>query len=815
MRKISRRRFLHTAIALGGGLALPRLYPAKAFAKEVWGANSAQAKRFLTASHWGMYNAVAQNGKLIKIEPFDKDPYPTSMLEGFPSQVYAATRVGHPAVRKGFLEKGAGSDRSGRGREPFVRVSWDHALDLVANELKRVRKKYGNASIFSGTFDWQSAGMLHNAGAITRRLLGMYGGFTDNVGDYSVGCAMVLLPYVLGGEEVYSEQTAWPTILDEAKTLVFWGCCPMKNCQIGTHPSDHYLYGAIEKLKAEKDIDIICVDPRFTDTAKHLGAKWIAPRPNTDTALMLGIAHEMIATNNYDKEFISKYTSGFDKFKEYVLGRTDQTPKTPEWASKITGLDGDTIKDLARRLKSERTMIMAGYAIQRADHGEQPYWMLITLASMIGHIGLPGGGIGFSYHYDNGGDLQANAPDLPGISAGPNPISNDMPAARTVSDMLLNPGKKFPFNGKTMSYPDIKLVYWAGGNPISHQQDINRMLEAWQRPETIIIQDPFWTASARAADIVLPATTGFERNDIEVCGTYSRQFMAAMPQVIKPVLESRNDYDICAAIAKRLGVEEKFTEGKKDQMEWLHSFYAVAERNAKAMKVTMPPFDEFWKRGYAEFPIPKSSKKFVTFSAFRVDPATNALGTASGRIEIFSESIAAMKLPDCFGHPTWIEPVEWLGSSKAARFPLALVSPHPPHRLHSQLDNSELRKTYEVAGREPIWINPTDAKARGIRDGDVVRIFNDRGQVLGGAVVTERVSRSVVCMHPGAWYDPAEPGKVGSLDKHGLVNMVTLDKPASELSQGNVANTALVQIEKYKGAAPPVTIFQPPQMIEM
>lgn len=803
-------------LAAGGSLALPRLFAPDAFAAEVFGRVPARSGTFLTASHWGMHNAVIQDGKLIKVERFAKDLYPTTMFEAFPSQVYAKTRVGFPAVRKGFLERREKSDRSGRGREPFVQVSWDTALDLVAEELKRVKQTYGNASIFPGTFDWQSAGLLHNAGAITRRLLGQFGGFTDNTGDYSVGCAMVLLPYILGSEQftVYGEQNAWPTILENTRTLVFWGCCPKKNCQIGTHPSDHYLYGAFDELKRRKDIKILSVDPRRTDSALDLNAKWIAPRPNTDTALMLAIAHELLTSGRYDRNFVSKYTYGFDRFADYVKGGADGKAKTPEWASPITGLSVKTIRELADALVSPRTMIITGYAVQRADHGEQPYWMLVTLASMLGHIGLPGGGIGFSYHYDNGGDLMANAPVVPGIEAGPNPLANQaMPAARLVADMLLNPGGKFPYNGKQLTYPDIRLIYWAGGNPISHQENINKFLEGWRRPETIIVQDPFWTASARVADIVLPATTGFERNDIEICGAYSRQYLVAMPQVISPVGESRNDYDICADIARRLGHGDSFTEGKTSQEEWLRSFYESSLRDAKAQGLKMPTFEEFWRLGYVEFPVPKSSRSYTTFSAFRADPLLNPIGTASGRIEIYSPAIAAMKLDDCPPHPTWLEPSEWLGGKGVDRHPLAMLSPHPPHRLHSQLDNSEFRRTYEVAQREPVWISPRDAESRGIRNGDVVRIFNDRGQVLAGAVVTDRVMPSVIALHAGAWYDPLEPGKIGTLDKHGLANVLTLDKPASKLSQGNVANTCLVQVEKFTEAAPAISVFDPPAFL--
>lgn len=228
----------------------------------------------------------------------------------------------------------------------------------------------------------------------------------------------------------------------------------------------------------------------------------------------------------------------------------------------------------------------------------------------------------------------------------------------------------------------------------------------------------------------------------------------------------------------------------------------------------MPDFESFWNgSGYVEFPVPADAKNYVKHADFRADPVKNPLGTPSGKIEIYSNTIADFKYDDCPPHPTWIEPTEWLGGTKAEKYPLHVVSPHPQYRLHSQLDNTVLRQAYEIGAREPIWINSENAKARGILDGDVVRVFNDRGSVLAGAFLTPRVRAGVVVLHEGAWYDPERPGEIGTPCKHGLINVLTLDKGTSKLAQGNIANTALVQVEKYGGPLPAITAFEAPQPV--
>lgn len=803
---LSRRSFFGHSAAFGAVAALPSLARGNSFLTEPLLDTSSR----LTATHWGIIRAYVESGRLARIEPFKKDSFaPSPVIQAFMDRVYSPTRVRHPMVRKDFLKNGVKSDRSERGRGDFVRVSWDDALDLVASELQRVKKEHGNTALHAGSTDWHSVGKLHNSPVLVRRMLGLHGGFVDNTGDFSIAAAMVILPHVIGGTEVYDQPSAWTTVIDKSDLVVLWGANLFKNNQIGWEPTDHTGYEFMRKLK-QKGTAVVSIDPRMTDAAKYFGAEWIAPRPNTDTALMLALAHTLYTEKLYDQKFVDAYTVGFKKFLPYLMGEKDHQAKTPEWAEKITTVPADDIRKLARRMAKGRTMIMSGWAIQRQDHGEQPYWMLVTLAAMLGQIGLPGGGFGLSYHYANGGSLTAKHASLGGIDAGNNAVKEHVPYAHGLNDMLLKPGQTVDYNGEKITYPDIRLIYWAGGNPFSHQMDRNKQIKAWQKPETIIVNEPFWSNTAKFADIVLPANTTFERNDVVSASEYSGRFVVAMPKLIEPLYESKSDFDIFTAISGRLGFKDKFTAGKTE-MQWLDSIYGEAVAGAKKLGISMPAFNAFWKgAGYFEFPVPKDAKNYTRFSDYRADPIANALGTPSGKIEIYSLEIEKYGYDDCPPHPTWIEPAEWLGSKQADKHPLHIISPHPKYRLHSQMNNTWLKDTYEVAGREPLWMNPADAKSRGVVSGDVVRVFNDRGALLAGAIITDRIREGVVMLQEGAWYDPDKPGEVGALCKHGNINLVTMDKGTSKLAQGNVANTALVQVEKLKGAAPAVTAFDVP-----
>ncbi len=802
MSRISRRLFLKGAGAVAlAGPAVARL----ARAQSVGGPSLVTSQAF-AATHWGAGTGTVEGGRFVGMTGFSEDPFPSPVLQGFPSRVYSPMRVKAPMVRASYLSGGIAS-AANRGKDPFVRVSWDRALDLVAKELERVKASYGNHAVFAGTVDWHGAGKVHNAPVLLRRLLNLHGGFVDSSGDFSVQAAMTVLPHVTGSIEVYDQMTAWPSVLDNSTLVVLWGADLLKNNQIGWTPADHYAYGAIRQLK-QRGTRVIAVDPVRTDTAEYLNADWIAPRPNTDVALMLGIAHTLLAEGLHDQDFLKTYTFGFQQVSDYLGGTQDGQEKTPEWAAAICGVPADRIRQLARDMAKARTMIMSGWAIQRQDHGEQAAWMVVTLAAMLGQIGLPGGGFGFSYHYASGGSPAATAPSLGGIDAGSAGDVVTLPYERCVSDLLLGPGKTVPFNGETVTFPDVHMVYWSGGNPFSHQPDRNRLIQAWRKPDTVVVHEPFWTLTAKFADIVLPVTTTFERNDIDVLGEYSGLGIVAMQKLIDPLFEARSDFDIYSDIADRLGFKDAYTGGL-DEMGWIKQIYGKAAQAAQAKSIAMPDFDTFWKAGYLTFDVPKDAEQWVRFGDFRQNPALNALGTPSGRFELYSKTIEGFHYDDCPPHATWLEPAEWLGGADAASYPYHLLSAHPKNRLHSQMDNAWIRHWDEVSGHEPIWINPADAADLGVASGDVVRVESKRGAFLAGAVLTDRVGRKVVLCHEGAWPDPETP-EPGAVDKHGNINTATMDKGTSQLAQGNVANTVLVRIAKVGAEVPAVSAFTPP-----
>ena len=760
---------------------------------------------FLTHSHWGAFRAEVEGGRLVGVRPFERDPHPSAMIEAWPEMVTAATRIRQPMVRAGYLRSGRAGGGQGRGREEFVAVSWDQALELVGAALAETKAKHGNQAIFGGSYGWSSAGRVHHARTLLRRFLFAFGGCVDQVANYSWGAAQFLLPHVIGTyEPVSGKATSWSSVLKHTRLFVAFGGLNLKNLQVtsggaGEHGSEKWLRQA-----AAAGLEFVIVSPVRGDAPEFLNARWIPIRPNTDTALMLALAHTIVADGLHARDFLARYCTGADRFLAYLAGKSDGRAKDAEWAAKITGIDAATIRDLARRMAGTRTMLSAAWSLQRGDHGEQPYWGLIALAALLGQIGLPGGGFGFGHGSMNGvGQPRVEAP-VPQMPMGRNPLGFAIPVAR-MADLLLMPGTTIDFNGKRLTYPDIKLVYWAGGNPFHHHQDLNRLLAAWHHPETIIVHDSWWTATARHADIVLPATTTLERNDI---GASSHdRFIIAMKQAIRPVGEARNDFDIFESLARRLGMGTAFSGGL-DEMGWLHKLYGTARDGAARRNIALPAFEEFWRDGYVELPEP--AEDFVLFEEFRRDPAAHRLATPSGRIEIFSDTVAGFGYDDCPGHPAWIEPAEWLGAAAVRTYPLHLLSSQPPGRLHSQMDPGKVSRGMKVAGREPLTINPRDATARGIASGDVVRVFNGRGACLAGAVVSETVMPGVVVLPTGAWYDPAEPGKQGSLEVHGNPNVLTMDKGTSRLAQAPSAMSALVEVEKWHAAPPAVRVFEAP-----
>jgi len=735
----------------------------------------------VTSSHWGAFEVDVAGDRIVATRPFAHDPYPSSIPDALPAAVHHRTRVARPSIRRAWL---ATRERTGRGSGEFVALPWDEALDIAATEIDRVRREHGNEAIFGGSYGWGSAGRFHHAQSQLHRFLNCTGGYVASFGSYSTGCAQAIMPHVFGEQFLpllYEHQNGWQTIQEHTETLVMFGGVNPKNSQVSMGGiTEHETAGWFSRF-AEKGMRCINIGPQRTDAPE--GCEWIGLRPASDTALMLALAHVLESEGLTDHAFLARCTVGFDRFRAYLMGESDGQPKTPEWASPLCGVDPDTIRGLARRMATTRTLITVAWSLQRAEHGEQPYWMSAVLAAMLGQIGLPGGGVGYGYGAIGG--IGKSLLGLRGMTfpQGQNPVRRVIPVAR-IADMLRNPGQMYDFNGRREPYPDIRLIYWAGGNPFHHHQDLNALHEAWQKPDTIIVNEPWWTATAKRADIVFPATTPYEREDIG--RTNMDDYLFHMPKLIPPVDEARDDYAILADLAERLGVAQSFTEGRS-AAQWIQTLYDDYRALAAEEDVPVPDLETLRERNWVRLPIRTDGTSPTIFTRFRDDPELAPLKTPSGKIEIFSETIDAFGYDDCPGHPVWLPPSEWLGAAGALA-PLHLVSPQPEDKLHSQLESA--LADVEGARPETLVMHPDDANLRGIRSGDLVKVFNARGACRARALISEDIRPAVVSLPTGAWF--GDPGE--NMDPHGNPNVLTIDVGTSRLGQGCSAHTALVEV---------------------
>ena len=763
----------------------------------------------LTLTHWGAYRIRSDGRDVQDVVPFEADPDPSdigrSMLTGW----NARARVERPAVRRGYLENGPGGGL--RGRDPFVEVSWDRVTELLAAETTRVTRDFGNESIFGGSYGWSSAGRFHHAQSQIHRFLNCVGGYTSSVNTYSVAAGEVILPHVLGVDAINvkyeSLQPTWSEMAKHADLVVAFGGMAMKNRQVGAGgPVRHLVCDGIKELSSGR-VKVVSVSFSRDDSPPVDNLVEFAIRPCTDTALMLGLAHTLIAEDLWDQDFVGRCTVGMDRFIQYLTGQTDGCPKDAEWASHICGVPADTVRKLAREMARSRTLVTVAMSLQRQEHGEQPWWMAVVLAAMLGQMGLPGLGVGFGYGSMSPVGNSGAVTRWPYVNQGRNPVETFIPVAR-IADMLLNPGAAHHYNGQKLIYPDIKMIWWAGGNPFHHHQDLNKLVHAWQRPDTVVVHEIFWNSHARHADIVLPATTSMERNDLGCA--HLDPHLIAMKKAVEPHAESRSDYDILTGVADALGRRNEFTLGR-DEIGWLRHLYSQLLEQIEAVGQTLPTFDDFWERGWIEVPFPKESDRPRLLSALRDDPEKHPIDTPSGRIEIYSSTIESYGYDDCPPHPTWIEPDEWHGSAIARRFPLYLSSNQPATRLHSQYDHGAVSRESKVQGREKVRIHPDDAMERKILEGAIVRIFNDRGSCLAAARLDDGVQRGVLQLQTGAWFHPVTLPNGRVIDSHSNPNVLTQDRGTSRLAQGPSVN-AMVDVEAWPDVLPELDPYGPPPM---
>jgi anaerobic dimethyl sulfoxide reductase subunit A len=696
----------------------------------------------------------------IRVETDDgEEPQLRSCARGraYRQQVYSPDRLLFPQKRVGS-----------RGEGWFERISWDEALDTVASQLLRIKGTYGTKAILEVTLSG-GVGALHTGPMTIGWLLKSFGGSTPFWGDASCEGA------VFAARSIYGTLTNGNTRDDlvNSRLILLWGVNPA--ISIFSTNTRYYLFKA-----KEAGARIVVIDPRYTDTAATFADQWIPIKPGTDTAVMAAMTYVIITENLHDQGFLNKYTLGFEKFRDYVMGIEDGVAKTPTWAEAKSGVPADIIVWLARQYATDKpAALIPGFAPGRTAYGEQYHRMAAVLAAITGNVGIHGGGAaclerpvvgpmvppGFSKFFEGGNyEERLKQLDVPRRL-------RKRPHAMCLWDCILK--------GTAGGYPiDLKMAYIAFANPLNQFPNINKGVEALKKLEFIVVHEQFMTATASFADILLPVTNLWERNDISRPWTGGSYFLY-LNKVVEPPPEVRSDRDICRELASRLGIQDPFWDmPEEDAIRW------VVE-TTEDMMPEIVDYERFKRDGVHKI---KRPGPVVCFGKQIEDPDNNPFPTLSGKIEIYSQLIADLNNPEIPPIAKHIDSSEGAEDPLSRKYPLQLVTIHHKTRAHSCFDNNPLLNDLEP---QSLWISTRDAQSRGIRNGDKVRVFNDRGETIIQAKVTERIMPGVVSLGEGAWYRPDEKRR----DRAGSPNVLTRDhySPGGAFSY----NTSLVQVEKF------------------
>lgn len=733
--------------------------------------------------------AHVQAGRITRLETDDRPdsvaaPQLRACVRGraYLRRQYHPDRLLYPLKRAG---------KRGEGR--FERISWDEAIETVAAQMLRVRSIYGNSALFVpyGTGSYNQL----NGSQTARRLMSLFGGCLGIYNSYSWGAINIATPTVYGTLITGNQRQDWLN----ARYILMWGWNPAE-MRDGAN-SDYFV-----RLARQNGTRVVCIDPRLSMSAVSLADEWVPIRPGTDAAMMSAMAHVIISENLHDADFIHTHCVGFDasqmppgaqgeeSYCDYIFGRRDGIPKTPQWAEAITAVPAATITRIAREYATHKPGVLyQGYGMQRRAYGEQVVRAGCVLPAVTGNVGVPGGWAG---------GLGLQAPD-----GGPfwnvfpteeNPVKVSIPVflwseaverghAMTAADGVI---------GAQKLDNDIKLVYAVATNCLINQHaDSNRarrLLEDNRRVEFLVVQDQFLTPTARFADIILPACTQFETWGLEDGWKYGDELIL-MPKLVEPPGETRSDYAICAALAERLGLGAAYTQDRDERgwVEWLLETYR------RTRFPDLPPLDELLAANVGVYANPVT-RPAVAFADFRRDPERYPLDTPSGKIEIFSKTLFDMGRPDEIpAVPKYIE--EWESPITAERQRMGAATP-PPHGLLQVIGHHTLARVHSThanndwlqeAFPQRVFINPIDAAARGLQDGDPALIYNARGQVRLPCRVTERILPGVVDIPQGAWQQLDASG----VDVGGSVNTLTSAR-WTPLAFGSAQHTALAFVEK-------------------
>jgi molybdopterin guanine dinucleotide-containing S/N-oxide reductase-like protein len=769
------------------------------------------------------------------------------------SRIYSEKRIKYPYKRVDFDPKGNRNPQN-RGKSGYVRISWSEAFDLVEGEMKRIRATYGPAAITAGT------GSHHNWGLLFYKM-GPFGRFFNMLG-YTTLCdnpdswegwhwgAIHTWGYYwrLG---VCDNYDMLEDALQNTEQIIMWSVDP--NTTSGYPGQDSLIWRLWLK---QLGIKLIFVDPWCNFTAAMLGDKWYAPRPGTDTALAEAIAYVWIKEDTYDKWFVENKTIGFEEFKKHILGEEDGVPRSPEWAAELTAIPARDIKALAREWAAKRTMLGAGAMVGlggacRTAYGTEWTRLMVLLISMQG-LGKPGvnvwGGAGmgepvdFSFRFPGYSSCGWDAFNLVSKKRAINKVSQKVYRI-LLPESILNPPQTWNGEGfcgqsidqqfKEYTYPEkgspeIKMIYRHGGSYISTMTETNRFVKMYQSPkiECVVVQDCHWQSETKFADIILPASTNYEQEDISEWmnpGGYAEhktgsnyRIIIYQKKCIEPLWESKPDYDIYCELARRLGFYDDYTEGNSRE-DWIKKLF-----NSTSLPEHVT-YEEFKKKGYFVVPPPQGNYKRTvsnrwyyedrecdvpdTVNPLKGTDKAKQLGTYSGKIEFVSQSLLK-NFPDDKERPPlprYIPSWEGHTTELAKKYPLQLITSHARFSFHTHHDNKspwldEIPQHRVIHNGYAYWtirIHPIDAAARQIRHGDLVRVFNDRGSVICAAIITERVKPGVMHSYQaGAKYDPLEPGKYGTPDKGGCINILAPARMVSKHAPGMANNSCLVEISR-------------------
>lgn len=632
-----------------------------------------------------------------------------------------------------------------RGEGKFVSISWEEAVGLIAKEMVRIRETYGAGSRYVN-YGWGIEAVL-NGTAMIKRLLRLDGGHLDYYNSYSTACTNYTTPYLYGTQ--YSGSSF--NTLEDSKLIILWAHNPAET-------KFDNLMDCLRKAK-RNGAEIIVIDPRRTPTVKALDAQWISIKPTTDCALMDAMSYVIWSEDLYDHFFVEERCLGFEKYFAYLNGETDGIVKTPAWAAKITGISEDVIVSLARKYaKTEPAALMQGYGGQRHANGEQFTRGGIALACLTGNVGVSGGWAS--------GAGQCEIVSMPSMPMPENQVEDKIPVFLWTEGVL---------QGK------IKMLFSAAGNALINQHsDINRtkkILEDESLCEFIVCSDLFMTSSAKYADLVLPATSLLEGDNI-ITPWNQGNFLGYSNQIVKPVGESRFEFEWLLEVAKKIGLGDAFSCGHGTYQEWLRDIYE------EYRSADMPTYEDFKKEGIYIF---KDAPKVVAFEAQR--KGVKPFDTPSGKVEIYSPKLEAMKDDKIPPVPGYVEVEE--GPGKSEKFPLQLIGWHTKGRAHSLgFHNKELMKRYP----QVLWMNPADGAKRGLCSEDSVEVWNDRGVMIVPVLLTENILEGVVAIAQGAWHQADQQGR----DVQGSMNVLTSQEP-TPLAKGNPQHTNLVEVRKFQG----------------